>query len=71
MGTIPNNPEAIGKLARKLGPGAIFCYEAGPCGYTIYRQLERLGFPVSLVFPGTGPFDLYQKLDSGRESSAP
>ena len=54
-GDIPNNPKAVERLTRKLGPGAIFCYEAGPCGYTIYRQLERLGFPCVVAAPSLIP----------------
>jgi len=54
-GSIPNNPKAIERLTRKLGPGAIFAYEAGPCGYTIYRQLKRLGFPCIVAAPSLIP----------------
>jgi len=45
IGTIPNLPDEIGKLAKKLSQhGALdFCYEAGGCGYNIHRQLTRLG----------------------------
>ena len=44
LGEIPNTPEAVAKLVRKLGPAQnlSFCYEAGPCGYTLYRQLTGL-----------------------------
>lgn len=45
IGTIPNNPNTIASLVRKLGqPEELcFCYEAGPCGYGIYRQLTDMG----------------------------
>ncbi|CEP66973.1 Uncharacterized, partial [Moorella glycerini] len=36
LGNIPNEPEAIAKLVRRLRQPVeklIFCYEAGPCGY--------------------------------------
>jgi transposase len=42
MGEIVNTPEAITKLVAQLkrSTGRLpFCYEAGPCGYTICRQL--------------------------------
>ena len=42
LGTIENTPSTIIKLARRLQQkhGAVeFVYEAGPCGYVIYRQL--------------------------------
>ena len=46
VGEIANTPEAIEKLVRQLRKGDAhlsFCYEAGPCGYGIYRQLSDLG----------------------------
>ncbi len=45
-GEISNTPEAIRKLVKKLSPdGEVvsYCYEAGPCGYGIYRQITQLG----------------------------
>ena len=41
---VPNEPEAVRRFTRKLarltdGPVAC-CYEAGPCGYVLQRQLE-------------------------------
>jgi len=45
--TIPNEARAIRRLARKLtreAPGEVrVCYEAGPCGYVLQRQLEAGG----------------------------
>ena len=57
LGTIPNNYEALNKLARKLGePEELhFCYEAGPCGYGIYRFLTQRGFQCSVVAPSLIP----------------
>jgi transposase len=46
IGPIPNTPVDIAKMAKKLskdGHRLEFCYEAGPCGYLIYRQLTGLG----------------------------
>ena len=44
-GIIPNTTEAVAKLIKQLGPARRLrvCYEAGPCGYVLYRQLKRLG----------------------------
>src|SRR5690348_1304192 len=42
-GKIPNTPAALKALAVKLAPAGRdlrFCYEAGPCGYGIQRQLS-------------------------------
>jgi len=42
--SIPNEARAIRRLARKLvreAPGEVrVCYEAGPCGFVLQRQLE-------------------------------
>ena len=41
-GTIPNTAAAVKKLITKLastGHELRFCYEAGPCGYGIQRQI--------------------------------
>jgi transposase len=53
LGTIPNTPEALARLVRKLGAGAQLqvAYEAGPCGYVLYRQLTRLGIPCLVAAP--------------------
>ena len=41
LGIIPNRPEAVRKLVRKLGPkGLQVCYEAGPTGYALYWLLS-------------------------------
>lgn len=57
LGKISNKPEAIHKLMRKLGPFKRLkvCYEAGPCGYVIYRQLSKLGIECLVVAPSMIP----------------
>jgi transposase len=45
VGEIVNMPEAITKLVKQLRDNnqtLSFCYEAGPCGYVIHRQLTDL-----------------------------
>ena len=57
-GEIPNTPGAITKLEKKLSPSGevlSFCYEAGPCGYEIYRQLTGLGHVCDVVSPSLIP----------------
>lgn len=57
-GTIPNRPEAVRKLVAKLvtrHPALSFCYEAGPCGYGLYRQILALGHPCLVVAPSLIP----------------
>ena len=57
-GQIRNTPAAVTRLARKLsGTGSIlrFCYEAGPCGYGIQRQLSAAGHDCAVVAPSLIP----------------
>lgn len=56
-GTIPNTPEALRKLVRRLGrPRDLhFVYEAGPCGYGIYRELLALGASCMVGAPSKTP----------------
>lgn len=56
-GMIPNTPESIKKLMKKLGdPEQIkVCYEAGPTGYGIYRQLLILDIECIVVAPSLIP----------------
>ena len=58
LGTIENTPAAIIKLARRLKQkhGSVeFVYEAGPCGYVIYRQLTAAGFICHVCAPSHTP----------------
>ena len=57
-GTIANSVEAVRKLVTRLGakhPVLSFCYEAGPCGYGLYRQILALGHPCTVVAPSLVP----------------
>ena len=53
LGTISNRPAAIAQLVRRLRPVAHVrvCYEAGPCGYAVQRQLASLGVRCEVVAP--------------------
>ena len=57
-GEIANTPAALTKLLSKLGgPGVELhiCYEAGPCGYGIQRQVAAAGHSCVLVAPSLIP----------------
>ena len=59
-GEIANQPKAIAKLVKRLneefdGEVLLFCYEAGPCGYVVYRQLLELGHDCQVVAPSLIP----------------
>jgi transposase len=58
LGEIDNTPEATTKLARKLAgryARLTFCYEAGPTGYGLYRQIARMGHTCVVVAPSLIP----------------
>ena len=57
-GKIANTPAAVQALATKLsgvGNALRFCYEAGPCGYGIQRQLTLAGHDCVVVAPSLIP----------------
>ena len=56
-GSIPNTPEAVRKLVRRLGrpKDLYFVYEAGPCGYGNYRDLVALGANCMVAAPSKTP----------------
>jgi transposase len=58
LGEIENTAAAVGKLVRKLAAkyGQLtFCYEAGPTGYGLYRQIKGLGHACMVVAPSLIP----------------
>jgi transposase len=57
-GTIPNTTHHLQKTVKKLTDrhGRIgFTYEAGPCGYEVYRQLTKQGLPCQVIAPSHIP----------------
>jgi hypothetical protein len=57
-GRIANTPAGLRRLAHKLshqGMALRFCYEAGPCGYGIQRQLSASGHDCVVVAPSLIP----------------
>jgi transposase len=57
-GTIENKAQSYLKVAKKLskgGEGILFCYEAGPCGYEVYRQLMKAGYDCMVIAPSLIP----------------
>jgi transposase len=58
LGEFENTPAATAKLVRKLAAkhGALSCcYEAGPTGYGLYRQLKQFGHDCIVVAPSLIP----------------
>lgn len=58
FGRIGGTMDALDRAVRKLvstGARLHFVYEAGPCGYTIYRHLTAKGFSCNVVAPSKTP----------------
>jgi transposase len=72
LGEIANSPEAITKLIKQLRKGDVqlsFCYEAGPCGYGIHRQLTDLGWECQVVAPSLIPKKAGDRVKTDRRDS--
>ena len=71
VGTIPNRPDPVAKMVRKLGPveRLRFCYEAGPCGYPLYWQLTRLGAACEVIAPTLVPTRAGDRIKTDRRDA--
>jgi len=57
-GNVGGTLEALDKLIKKLSTQDVelrLVYEAGPCGYVIYRHLKQRGFHCQVVAPSLIP----------------
>jgi transposase len=58
LGEVSNDVTALDRLAARLEKGGRylrFCYEAGPCGYGVYRHLSDRGHECIVVAPSQIP----------------
>src|SRR6478752_10015199 len=58
FGDISSEPVSVASMVKKLSKGGAqlrFCYEAGPTGYGLYRQLIELGHECVVVAPSLVP----------------
>lgn len=71
LGAIPNRAEAVRKLVGKLGAAKSLraCYEAGPCGYTLYWQLAELGVHCDVVAPTLVPVKAGDRVKTDRRDA--
>ncbi len=72
LGEVTNAPVAIQKLVKQLRKGDAqlsFCYEAGPCGYGIHRQLTELGWDCQVVAPSLIPKKAGDRVKTDRRDS--
>ena len=58
LGVIANTKKSIQNLLHRLsreGEVIGFCYEAGPCGYEVYRWIKETGHDCVVVAPSLIP----------------
>lgn len=73
-GTVPHRPDHVRKLVEKLaanGNRLCFCYEAGPCGYGLHRQLVEMGHDCIVVAPSLIPVKAGDLVKTGNRCAAP
>ena len=74
-GEIANKPKAVAKLVVRLnqefgGEVLLFCYEAGPCGYGLYRQILKLGHDCQVVAPSLIPKKAGERVKTDRRDAS-
>jgi transposase len=71
-GSIDNTPVAIERLLKKLGKRGYelsFCYEAGGCGYNVYRQIVGAGHRCDVVAPSRIPRPTGDRIKTDRRDA--
>jgi transposase len=70
---IANEPRAVRRLARRIereAQGEVICvYEAGPCGYTLQRQVQSYGIRVQVVAPSLIPRKPGERIKTDRRDA--
>ena len=71
LGVIPNHEDSIRRLVKKLGPVEQLraCYEAGPTGYVVYRQLTALSVQCEVVAPTLVPVEAGDRVKTDRRDA--
>ena len=71
VGVIPNRPESIRTLVKRLGSPEQLraCYEAGPTGYVLYWQLTALGVRCEVVAPTLVPVKAGDRVKTDRRDA--
>ena len=73
LGVIANDGLSVRRLLNRMssdGPALSFCYEAGPCGYGLYRQIVESGQDCIVVAPEPGPASAWRQGEDGPPGSA-
>jgi transposase len=71
-GTVAHRPDHVRKLVERLAAGGgrlHFCYEAGPCGYGLHRQLVEMGHDCIVVAPSLIPVKAGDRVKTDRRDA--
>ena len=70
LGNFLNRADHVDKLVQRLsktdGRRLRFCYEAGPCGYGLHRQIIDLGHECAVVAPSLIPMKAGDRIKTDR-----
>ena len=72
FGRIGGDAAAVDKAIRKLRSAhgkALFVYEAGPCGFWLYRKLAAQGLPCMVVSPSMTPRNAADRVKTDRRDA--
>jgi len=71
--TVPNEPTAVKRLVRRLereAPGPVrMCYEAGPCGYALQRQVTTPRVSCQVIAPALIPRKRGDRIETNRRDA--
>jgi transposase len=70
---VANESGAVRRMVRKVQREAVgpvrFCYEAGPCGYVLQRQIQALGYECLVVAPSLIPLKPGDRIKTDRRDA--
>ena len=69
---IPNDPKVIRRTFQRLAKEAYelrCCYEAGPCGFELHRQLTAMGITCEVVAPSLIPVRVGDRVKTDRRDA--
>jgi transposase len=72
LGDVASSPATVERLIRELAgrhTNLHFCYEAGPTGYGLYRQIRELGHDCVVVAPSLIPKKPGERIKTNRRDA--
>jgi len=70
---IPNDPKVIRRTFKRLAAEAYelrCCYEAGPCGFELFRQLTSMGLACEVIAPSLIPVKSGDRIKTDRRDAS-